>query len=110
MSVKICKKDYKTGKQKCMDLSGGDITGDEFGILLFEKINGGERDLKEGIKKKLLYEHNTLQQGFFRTVAGIISDYSKDARYIDARNESSKRFADEVTKLIYDENINFPLI
>lgn len=108
--VEICKKDWKTGEKKCLDISGGDISGDEFGELIFQKLNGGEKELIKGIQQKLLYEHNTLQQGFFRAFSSITEHYSANARYIDARNEASKKFADEVTNLRAEKNIGFPLI
>lgn len=77
---------------------------------IFRMMNYDDRGFTDAVKEKLKYEHNTLQQNFVRSMAGILVDYCDNVRYVDARNENSKVFACKVKDLLYKEKISFPLI
>lgn len=52
--------------------------------------------------RQLVYEHNTLQQNFWRMMAKVIKEYSS-IKYCDARNEASVKFCKKL-KFFMEEN------
>ena len=60
--------------------------------------------------KQLEYEHNTLQQNFWRMMAKVIKKYSS-MKYCDARNEASVEFCKRLRDFMEEKGFGYmPII
>lgn len=65
---------------------------------IFDHLNRRERKFTEVLTNKLISQHNTLQQCFFRAVTIAMKNYASNV-YSDARNKASVEFSQKVKEL-----------
>jgi hypothetical protein len=86
------------------------FTKQDIEFKLFHKINGADRELLNVFKEKLLTEHRTLQQGFWRMISELIIQTAEvPDNYFDLRNEASVMLCREIVAKAKDK-LYLPLI
>jgi hypothetical protein len=66
--------------------------------LIMRELNGKERPFSEQFAEKLVTQHPTLQQGFWRFVVRVAKHY-KGNGWKDGRNEASKKFVEKLLEI-----------
>ena len=102
--VKICGKDKDTGKDVCVNIRGKNLDASEVVELMFDQLNGNDRQFTKAISEHLKHEHRTLQQNYFRSISNVTNEYCDDGSGSDARNKGSKDYACKVKKI----DVRFP--
>lgn len=76
---------------------------------IFKALNISHNCAEE-FYKQLEYEHNTLQQNFWRMMAEVIKKYSS-MKYYDARNEASVKFCKKLKDFMEENELgHMPII
>ena len=109
--IEIC--ENRDGKDVCIKVGAYKLSQalnqDDVAKIMFNMLNYGRgAGLKEAISERLIQEHPTIQQNFFRAMSGVTEEFSRKAIFNDARSEASKKWADIVVEATRD--IRFPFI